>query len=115
MDTPNGISLCWGGYIAETSHIIFHVAFVMLVFYTLMPLRVGLVHNLVLGGVITFLYYHDGTLALGSKWCSYCLIYSVAYLSSPYWISKTVDEADVKEISPSMKSPAPKTKTRKAD
>lgn len=68
-----------------------HVGFVMLVFAVLMPLRVGIVHNLVLGSVMTFLYHHDGTLALGSKWCSYCLVYSVAYLSSPYWIGEDSD------------------------
>ena len=27
----------------------------------------------------------EGSLALGSKWCTYCLIFSVAYLSDPLW------------------------------
>jgi hypothetical protein len=88
VDTPNGSSLCWGGYIGETPHILAHVSVIMLFFCLVMPKRVGLVHCLVLGGVMAFLYGHDGSLALGSKWCSYCLVYSIAYLSSPYWIGK---------------------------
>ena len=93
VDTPNGISLCWGGYIAETSHIMAHVSLIMIFFYFVMPTRVGLMHNFVLGGVMTFLYMYDGTLALGSKWCSYCLVYSIAYLSSPYWIGNDADSS----------------------
>lgn len=88
MDTPHGISLCWGGHIAESYQILIHVGVIMLFFYFVMPFRVGVAHITILGGVMTYLYHHDGTLALGSRWCSYCLIYSVAYLTSPYWIEK---------------------------
>ena len=36
-------------------------------------------------GVITFLWSTEGTLALGSKWCTYCLIYAVLFLAAPLW------------------------------
>ena len=74
----------------------------MAFFYSAMPTRVGLVHNFTLGSVMTFLYLYDGSLALGSKWCSYCLIYSVAYLSSPYWVAEGFDEES--KSNPAVKS-----------
>ena len=36
-------------------------------------------------GVITFLWSTEGTLALGSKWCTYCTIYAAVFLSEPFW------------------------------
>ena len=35
--------------------------------------------------VITILWTTEGTLALGSKWCTYCLIYSILFLAAPCW------------------------------
>ena len=35
--------------------------------------------------VITILWTTEGTLALGSKWCTYCLIYSILFLAAPLW------------------------------
>lgn len=35
--------------------------------------------------VITLLWSTEGTLALGSKWCTYCLIYSFIFLAAPFW------------------------------
>ena len=35
--------------------------------------------------VITILWTTEGTLALGSKWCTYCLIYSILFLAAPFW------------------------------
>jgi len=43
--------------------------------------------------VITFLWSTEGTLALGSKWCTYCLIYSVLFLAAPLWDGDGADEA----------------------
>ena len=65
--------------------ILVHSGIVAAVFALLMPLRVGLVHIAVLAGVMGTLYVSENTLALGSKWCSYCLIYSVVYILDPYW------------------------------
>ena len=65
--------------------ILIHSGIVAIVFALLMPLRVSIVHILVLAGVMTTLYVTENTLALGSKWCSYCLIYSVVYIVDPYW------------------------------
>ena len=38
--------------------------------------------------VITILWTTEGTLALGSKWCTYCLIYSILFLAAPLWDSR---------------------------
>lgn len=35
--------------------------------------------------VITFLAATEGTLALGSKWCTYCLFYAAIFLAAPLW------------------------------
>ena len=42
-------------------------------------------HIATLAAVMSFLYFTEGTLALGSKWCTYCLIYSAVYASEPVW------------------------------
>jgi hypothetical protein len=85
VDTIHGPSLCWGNVIAEMYQILIHSGIVAFVFVLLMPPRVALVHVAVLAFVMTTLFVTEGTLALGSKWCSYCLIYSVAYIADPYW------------------------------
>mmetsp|Transcript_19928 Transcript_19928/g.28647 ORF Transcript_19928/g.28647 Transcript_19928/m.28647 type:complete len:231 (-) Transcript_19928:181-873(-) len=85
VDSIHGPSLCWGGVEAEMYQILIHSGIVALVFFVLMPLRVGLLHISILGAVMTTLYVTEGTLTLGSKWCSYCLIYSVFYILDPYW------------------------------
>jgi len=33
----------------------------------------------------SFLYATERTLALGSKWCTYCLFYSAIFLAAPLW------------------------------
>ena len=85
VPTKDGMSICWGGHIAETYQILIHSGIVAVVFALLMPLSVAIGHCVTLGGVMTFLLVTENTLALGSKWCSYCLIYSVVYLLAPYW------------------------------
>ncbi len=89
VDSKDGPSLCWGNVIAETYQIFIHSGIVALVFLLLMPLRVGLIHVGVLAFVMSLLYTTEGTLALGSKWCSYCLVYSIMYLIDPYWAPAT--------------------------
>jgi hypothetical protein len=94
VNTIHGPSLCWGSVIAEMYQILIHSGIVAFVFLLLMPLRVALLHVAVLAFVMTLLYSTEGTLALGSKWCSYCLVYSIMYILDPYW------------------APAPKGKTK---
>ena len=84
-DTIHGPSICWGSVIAEMYQILIHSGIVAVVFLALMPTRVALMHVAILGGVMFTLYTTENTLALGSKWCSYCLIYSIAYILDPYW------------------------------
>lgn len=51
-----------------------------------MPERsVLLAHLFTFGGVIGTLFFTEGTLALGSKWCTYCLIFSLVYATDPLW------------------------------
>ena len=95
VDTVQGPSICWGGHIAEMWQILVHAGIVAVVFVALMPPRFAAVHVLTLAGVMSYLYATESTLALGSKWCSYCLIYSVVYILDPYWAPK--DEAKKKQ------------------
>jgi hypothetical protein len=85
VETSHGMSICWGGHIAETYQILIHTGIVAAVFVAMMPSVVALAHVATLGAVMTFLFKTENTLALGSKWCSYCLIYSFVYLAAPYW------------------------------
>ena len=81
VPTSQGLSICWGGHIAETYQILIHTGIVAVVFAALMPSMVAVMHIVTLGCVMTLLITTENTLALGSKWCSYCLV----YLLAPYW------------------------------
>lgn len=85
VPTSQGMSICWGGHIAETYQILIHTGIVAVVFLAMMPAVVAWTHVLTLAAVMTLLITTENTLALGSKWCSYCLVYSVVYLLAPYW------------------------------
>lgn len=50
-----------------------------------MPKRVAIAHLLTLLAVVLTLALTERTIILGSKWCTYCLIYSVVYLTDPWW------------------------------
>lgn len=79
-------TLRWGGFSAETWHVLIVVAIVALDFYLTMP--EASVRNMHIGtffSVVSFLYITEGTLAVGSKWCTYCLIFSAVYCSEPLW------------------------------
>lgn len=60
-------------------------AWVVGTFVYLMPRRVAVVHTVVLGAVMTTLAVTEGRLDYGSKWCTYCLIYSAVYAAEPLW------------------------------
>jgi len=70
-----------------------HSGLVAYDFVILMPAsesNVGLVHNLVLACVVGTLFLTEGTMQLGSKWCTYCLIYSVVYILDPLWYRECI-------------------------
>lgn len=58
---------------------------VSVLFWMLMPSRVFWVHVGTLSCVVSFQAITEGTIGLGSKWCTYCLVYSGVYLADPIW------------------------------
>ena len=79
-------TLRWGGHSAETWQVLCVVALQCADFHLLMPERS--VRNAHIGtflSVVGFLWATEGTLALGSKWCTYCLIFSATYATEPVW------------------------------
>jgi len=79
-------TLRWGGFSAETWQVLIVVAVVALDFYLTMP--EASVRNMHIGtffSVVSFLWFTEGTLAVGSKWCTYCLIFTAVYCSEPLW------------------------------
>ena len=86
-------TLLWGGnlftfpYIVNQILALMHSGLVSFVFYILMKndKKILLAHIIPLYSVIMFLFITEGTIILGSKWCWYCLIYSIVYLSEPMW------------------------------
>eukprot|EP00300_Choanocystis_sp_HF-7_P020467 c2059_g1_i1.p1 GENE.c2059_g1_i1~~c2059_g1_i1.p1 ORF type:complete len:256 (+),score=33.01 c2059_g1_i1:38-769(+) len=84
-------TLRWGGHTAEMWQILFMSGVVAFDFWLLIPEHiVAFVHIFVLGCVMTTIYLTEQTLALGSKWCTYCLIYSFVYIAEPIWGPKAV-------------------------
>ena len=75
-----------------------HSGLVAFVMYLLLPKKVSNVHNFVLLCVVLTLLITEGRMDLGSKWCSYCLIYSFVYLNDCFLTAK-----DLKNIENEMK------------
>lgn len=65
---------------------------VSIIFWAIMPTRVFLMHIATLACVVSFQAVTEGTIGLGSKWCTYCLIYSAVYLADPLWMPKQKSE-----------------------
>eukprot|EP01062_Namystynia_karyoxenos_P030847 TRINITY_DN22949_c0_g1_i2.p2 TRINITY_DN22949_c0_g1~~TRINITY_DN22949_c0_g1_i2.p2 ORF type:complete len:181 (+),score=70.09 TRINITY_DN22949_c0_g1_i2:372-914(+) len=61
---------------------------VSLIFWLIMPRRVFLMHVAVLSCVVGFQAVTESTIGLGSKWCTYCLVYSLVYCADPLWVGK---------------------------
>jgi hypothetical protein len=87
-------TLLWGGdfdawpFAMIQTAAFLHSGIVMYVFWILMkehPIILA-VHLLPLWGVISTLWFTEGTLMFGSKWCTYCLIYSAVYICEPLWL-----------------------------
>jgi hypothetical protein len=91
-----------------------HSGIVSLDFFRIMPRRMAICHNAVLAGVVATLAFTDGTIQLGSKWCTFCLVYSIVYVLDPLWYpylcaADDLDEVPVKKVTsaPATESPSP--------
>lgn len=79
-------TLIWGGVQAPTWQVLIVVVIQSLDFALVIPQpSVRLVHIGTFLTVVSFLWLTEGTLSLGSKWCTYCLIFSVSYATDPWW------------------------------
>ena len=64
-----------------------HSGLVAYGFTLIMPRgRVLAAHLLFLGLVVSTLWITEGRMDFGSKWCTYCLIFTVVYLAEPLWL-----------------------------
>lgn len=79
-------TLRWGAFTAETWQVLLVVLLQCADFQLLMPeLAVRVAHIGTFLSVVSTLWLTEGTLALGSKWCTYCLIFSFTYALEPLW------------------------------
>ena len=84
IPAPNTPTLRWGGHSAETWQTLIVVLHVAVDFILTMPeLSVRIAHLATFFSVVATLWFTEGTLALGSKWCTYCLIFSFVYATDP--------------------------------
>lgn len=87
-------TLFWGGNFTMFPTILIqigatlHSGLVAWGFYAIMPGRVMWAHLLPITGVVCTLIVTEGRMDFGSKWCTYCLIYSFVYLTEPLWLPK---------------------------
>jgi len=88
-----GPSLLWGGDFSAwpfsliQAAALLHSGLVAFDFWLLMrdDTPMLLAHLLPLYAVIGTLAYTEGTIMLGSKWCTYCLLYCFVYIADPLW------------------------------
>lgn len=95
-----------------------HSGLVAYDFTVVMPPKMALVHNIVLAGVVGTLAVTEGTIQLGSKWCTYCLIYSAVYILEPLWHSEDGDAmtlSPAKQVSPRYSPSPPQRETSMQD
>jgi len=86
-------TLFWGGDFSDwpfaliQAGAIMHSSLVMFGFpyFCGMEGRVLWAHVIPLACVVSWLLVTEGRMDFGSKWCSYCLIYSVVYVAEPLW------------------------------
>jgi len=90
--TPHD-SLFWGGdfemwpfWLVQAGATL-HSGLVAYGFTLIMPRgRVLAVHLFFLASVVSTLWLTEGRMDFGSKWCTYCLIFTVVYLAEPIWL-----------------------------
>ena len=88
-----GKTLLWGGNLSSFPFYVnqifalLHSGMVSFVFWILMKddWKMLLAHIIPLYSVVLFLFITEGNIVLGSKWCWYCLVYSLVYLFEPLW------------------------------
>merc|ERR1712224_773820 len=79
-------TLIWGGVQCPTWQVLIVVCIQCLDFVMTMPeMSVRLIHIGTFLSVVGTLWITEGTLGLGSKWCTYCLIFSACYATDPLW------------------------------
>ena len=92
-------TLFWGGDFTEWPYWLIqcgacmHSGIVALVMHILQPWKVAKVHNFVLACVVGTLLVTEGRMDLGSKWCTYCLVYSYVYVNDCF-----LSEEDCREL-----------------
>jgi hypothetical protein len=87
-------TLFWGGDFSKFPFLLIQAGAVMhsgLVafgfhYFCGMEGRVLWAHLIPLACVVSFLLITEGRMDFGSKWCSYCLIYSAVYVLEPLWL-----------------------------
>lgn len=79
-------TLIWGGVQCPTWQVLIVVVIQCIDFLVVIPeFSVRVAHLGSFLSVVSFLWFTEGSLALGSKWCTYCLIFSATYASEPLW------------------------------
>jgi hypothetical protein len=79
-------TLVWGGVQSPAWQVLIVICIQCLDFLLVIPeFSVCVVHIGTFLSVVSFLWLTEGTLSLGSKWCTYCLIFSAIYALDPLW------------------------------
>ena len=77
-------TLRWGAASNDPEYVLPVVGVTTTFFWLLMPKKVAAVHTVTFWSVVGTLWVTEGTLALGSKWCTYCLVFSFIYISDGF-------------------------------
>ena len=93
-------TLFWGGDFSDYPFVVIqigatlHSGLVAFGFYYFCNMRGAVLyaHLIPLAGVVSFLWITEGRMDFGSKWCSYCLIYSLVYACEPLWYTGKNDK-----------------------
>lgn len=113
-------TLFWGGNFQEFPQALIqfgatlHSGLVAFGFYYFCNMRGAVLkaHLIPLGCVVAFLWITEGRMDFGSKWCSYCLIYSLVYICEPWWYPNGHDSpAAATKATKSKPKSKPRSKT----
>ena len=112
-------TLFWGGDFSEFPFALIqlgatlHSGLVAFGFYYFCQMKgpVLYAHVIPLGCVVTFLWITEGRMDFGSKWCSYCLIYSLVYVCEPWWYP---EGAEATTMAPQTTRSRTRTKSSRA-
>jgi hypothetical protein len=112
-------TLFWGGDFSDYPFSLIqfgatlHSGLVAFGFYYFCNMRgkVLYAHLIPLGCVVSFLWITEQRMDFGSKWCTYCLIYSFVYICEPWWYPDSKDERNVTSSTKSIRSRANRSKS----